>query len=108
MIFFSFERDKILEKLVLPEHMIVYQYNDMFLYCTACAEGKFITSYNNEFYEKTHQDLAKDNVKYDSPIYDAALEEIANHYLNLLNPFITYHSKCIASEENRQWNLHCL
>jgi len=105
---YSFEKEHIINKLDLPKHMLVFEYNDLFVFCSCCAEGKVISSHNDKYYDSIHKDLNVSQIKIGEPKFDIAMENISNHFCNKITAFIEKHKKCFASDDEIIFNKYCL
>lgn len=109
MLIYSFEKDKIIEDLKLPDHMFAIELGDLMIYCTSCSEGKFIQSYGDEIYKELGQEFRKTQFKIDDPEFDEFISRVSEHFCNKVKEFTDRHRNCLPLEENKRlFSLNCL
>lgn len=108
MLIYSFEKDKIIEDLKLPKHMIAIELGDLMIYCTSCSEGKFIQSYGDETYQKIGKEFRKTQFKIDDPEFDEFTGIVSKHFCNKVKEFTDKHRNCLFEENKKLFSLNCL
>ena len=109
MLIYSFEKDKIIEDLKLPDHMVAVELGDLMIYCTSCSEGKFIQSYGDKIYQKLTEEFHKTEFKIDDPEYEKFTDKISKHFCDKLKDFIDRHKGCPRlSLEETLHSCYCL
>lgn len=109
MLIYSFQKDKIVEDLNLPDHMMTVELGDLMIYCTSCSEGKFIQSYGDKVYNEIEKESYKSQFKLGDPEFDILISKISNHFCNKIKGFVNVHRNCLPpTEETKLFSLNCL
>jgi len=109
MLIYSFEKNKIVKDLNLPDHMLAIELGDLMIYCTSCSEGKFIQSYGDKTYKELGDEFRKTQFKIDDPEFDEFIDKVSKHFCDKVEKFVSKHKSCLPLEENKRlFSLNCL